>query len=198
MTKGLTVLAIGVIGLAAYTHGDLRTISHQAQVHLTANVIPNISVQVISTNIASPDEGRVTLEINGLGGGIVEAEVLFHVIANVERIKFTVLATDLYRDEDPASSWRIPVRTSQGPTIEASYAQPTQDSSKSLDWAQNITYSNGMNAWQSHSREYASSQPKGTFNQNISVKVEYESTEPTIPRGTYGGFIKLVCEVEPL
>jgi hypothetical protein len=190
----ITLALLLASGVAVAQNGNNMTpppgpvLNGEAVAHVWVDVVANVAVGVATPNV---DIGEVAY-------GKFPAQVVFRVDANVESVKLTVVATDLYKGDDPASIFVIPVCTDAG---EGALVQPTNANAMAghgnlLAWTGGDTTLNGMNAVQSETVEFESGQ-NGHFSQDVMVTVKYNQIDPELPKGEYSGFVKLVVEIDP-
>lgn len=181
-------LMIAVLMLAMSGGVALADLEGMAEAHVYVEVVANVAVGVITSNV---DLGQVQ-------NGVFPAHVIFRVDANVEQVNLCVIATDLYKGDDPESIFIIPVKadsTDDGALVTPSNANPVAGQSSLLEWLAR-TELNGLGAWESVCREYESGQG-GHFSMDVEVWVEYDQIDPELPMGEYSGFIKLICDIVP-
>ncbi|MBN1786864.1 MAG: hypothetical protein JW806_00550 [Sedimentisphaerales bacterium] len=182
--KMLAIVAIMMM-VTSVASADL---SGEAEAHVFVDVVANVSVGVLTSNV---DLGQIQT-------GSFPANLVFRVDANVEQVKFTVIATDLYKGDDPASLFTIPV-AGDGAVVQPTNANPIQGGTNLLVWlaGDGSLQLNGMSATQSETKAYESGQNQH-FSQDVDVTVEYDQIDPELPRGEYSGWVKLVCEIDPV
>ena len=154
------------------------------------------------------DTDRLDLGTDFAGTGIVTGVIPFEVHANVQEVTFYVLATALYKGDDPTSEYGIPV-SGDGCDVDPEEGNAT-DGDNHLLWdpaapmtANNtandgtviigggVNYGNGFLAVYSEQKEFESGQ-NNRFSQGVDVTVEWTNAEEELPVGMYSGFVKLV------
>jgi len=151
-----------------------------------------------------------SVDIGSVGGvGTLTGTVEFNVHANVQEVDFYVVATCLYKGDDPFSEYIIPV-AGPGCTVDPALGNAVQPADNDLIWTSEtlisanaiddgtVTVSNTANllfnsmlASQSEQQEFESGQ-NNRFSQNVDVIVTWEQIQPELPVGVYSGFVKLV------
>ena len=170
----------------------------EAEAHVFADVPARLSVQVIGATVPISSEGLLTVDMDSdaAGLGVLQAEIMFHVAANVERVKMAVIATDLHMGSSPRSPHIIPVMVkspSDGAVVQLEHGNAVPGHDSVLAWQANTSFNN-LNGWLSETVEFESGRA-GCFDEDVAVTVEYDQTGPDLPPGEYSGWVKLVCLV---
>jgi hypothetical protein len=170
----------------------------EAEAHVFVDIPASISVEVVGATVPISSDGLLTLntESDVASLGVLQAEIMFRVAANVERVKMAVIATDLYMGSSPRSPHIIPVKAksaSDGAVVQLEHGNAVPGHDSVLAWQTNTVFDN-VNGWLSETVEFESGRT-GCFNQDVAVTVEYDQTVPDLPPGEYSGWVKLVCLV---
>ena len=190
MKKKLTTAVVMLMLLSITTaQGAAPILDGEAEAHVWVDVVANLAVGVLSSNV----------DVGEIATGVFPAEIRFRVDANVEQVKFAVIASDLYKGDSPLSPYKIPVKT--GDSADGALVQPDDGNamaghSNVLAWL-NSTLLHDMTAWESEQVEFESGQG-GHFSQDVTVTVEYDQGDPELPTGEYSGWVKLVCAIDPV
>ena len=181
----IAALALTMLAGAAAAQTGAPIVSGEATAHVWVDVVANIAVGVVTPNV----------DIGQVASGQFPATVIFRIDANMESVLITVVATDLYKGDDPESEWIIPVVTGSGvgATVQPTNANPMQGHSNVLIW-QGQAMINGMNARQSETWAFESSQA-GHFSQDVAVTIPYNQADPELPKGEYSGFVRIIAEL---
>ena len=187
--KKLAIAAVALMlaGGAAWAADPI--LSGEAEAHVWVDVVSNIAV-----GIDDPD-----VDIGSIAFGEFDAVITFRIDANVESVKITITATDLYKGDTAASTWKIPVKRGDdtGALVQPAMGNAMGGHSNLLAWlAGHVAYPNGMNASVSETVEFESGQ-NGHFSQDVDVTITYDQNYAELPRGEYSGFVKLVAEIDP-
>ena len=163
-----------------------------AEAHIYVEVVANIAVGVITPNV----------NVGQIAKGVFKAEITFRIDANVERVNIQITATDLYKGDDPASSWKIPVLGQDkdegfgGALVEPTNGNATGGHGNLLRWEAGAVVYKGMSARQSEAWDFESGQ-NAHFSQDVKVTVWYDQNYDELPKGEYSGWVKLVAEILP-
>jgi len=177
----LTLLMVAGVGAAQ----TAPIVSGEATAHVWVDVVANIAVGVVTPNV----------DIGQVASGQFPATVIFRIDANMESVLITIIATDLYKGDDPESEWIIPVATGSGvgATVQPTNANPMQGHSDVLVWESEAML-NGMAAQQSETWAFESCQ-NGHFSQDVAVTIPYIQADPELPKGEYSGFVRIIAEL---
>ncbi len=129
--------------------------------------------------------------------GSISGTVDVPLVSNVQQLDLQAAATDLYKGNDPASLHKIPL-TDAGAQITCELGSPVGGTGL-LPWLTtpppDILPVNWTGAV-SETGAFDSRQP-GIFNQLVSVMVQWDQSDPVLPRGVYAGWIGLVAYTIP-
>ena len=184
----LTVLALVSGAAVAQSSPEPAQTSGSHEVKVEAQVVPNIAVSgpVDYQNIgqvAAGDQGKII------------ALIPFRVHANTEAVRLQICATDLYKGNDPASSYIIPLCQDTLPEVVTTEAEAIGQSDNTLPWDLSTPYaSHGQTGLCTEAIIFESGQ-NGTFSIDFSVKVGWQNDDPELPQGYYTGYVKLVADV---
>jgi hypothetical protein len=168
----------------------------EAEAHVFADVPARLSVEVIGATVPISSEGLLTVDMDSDAAGVLQAEIMFHVAANVERVKMAVIATDLHMGSSPRSPHIIPVMVkspSDGAVVQLEHGNAVPGHDSVLAWQAKTAFNN-LNGWLSETVEFESGRTR-CFDEDVAVTVEYDQTGPDLPPGEYSGWVKLVCLV---
>lgn len=189
--KKLAITAVALMMLGGFASAQTvpTILSGEATAHVRVEVVANIAVGVLTPDV---NVGQVAY-------GVFQAQITFRIDANVETVKIQIVATDLYKGDDPASAFKIPVKT--GAAGDGALVQPTNGNAKGghsnlLAWLAGEVILNGMNGVQSEAVDYESGQ-QGHFSQNVLVTVKYDQKDAELPKGEYSGWVKLIATIQP-
>jgi hypothetical protein len=159
------------------------TTTSAATAHVRARIAPRIAV-------SGPTKVTVSLHDNQIGTPI-HGELHFQVRANTPEVEMQVVGTDLYRAGDPSCGQRIPVA---GPGVQVTYAHVCHQ----LPWSPLPTHLLPA-GWTGSATEVGTftASTAATFAEDVTVDVSWQTTDPTLPAGTYVGFVKLIGLVRP-
>ncbi len=159
----------------------------EATAHVYVNVVPNIAVGVQTANVY----------MGQMGVGTRQAQIIFRVDANVEAVNLAVVASHLYKGDDPdpeGAGYQIPV-AGNGILVNPLDANPTAGASEYLAWkTASPVLSGDWFVRETIEQEYESKQA-GHFSQDVYVTVEYENKDSELPTGEYSGWVKLVAQI---
>ena len=184
--KKLAILAIALLLVNGLAWGQAQTIgSHEVKVE--AKVVPNIAV-------SGPVDYQFLGELAAGDEGGSSALIPFRVHANTEAVKLQVLATDLYKGNDPNSTFIIPL-SDDAPVVVSTECEAVGQADNSLPWDSTATYeSHGQSGKATEVVTFESGQ-NGTFSIDFDVKLGWQNDDPELPQGYYTGYVKLVAEV---
>jgi hypothetical protein len=132
----------------------------------------------------------------------LEAILTFKLDCNLQTIDMQVLVTNLYKGDDGASEFWIPVLAKQGGVVgHGAFVQPANGNETFDGGADNwLAYTgtgslNGCDGLLTESSSFESS-TKGNFSQNVVVTVAWqELTNTELPVGEYSGWVQLTVMV---
>lgn len=161
--------------------------SDDADAHVWLDVVANMSVDV-----------KEVLQFQDVQTGIFPGTVTFRIDANTQRVNLQVIATNLYKGDDPDSNYKIFLGPAApdgmgGALVEPSNANATDGHSNLLLWnpapaAPVILF--GMEGKESEAWDFESGEL--VFSQDVDVTVDYEQPDDELPMGEYSGWIKLI------
>jgi hypothetical protein len=162
----------------------------QAATCVVARVPAHISV-------SSPMAITVDLRDHHIGSPI-PANVRFRVEANAPEVELQVACTDLYQAGDPTSAHRIPV-AGAGARVTCDHGHTAAGGDSLLPWCSSPRPSLLPAGWSGLVSEAGifTASPAATFSQNVAVDVAWNTTDPTLPRGEYRGYVKLIGLLRP-
>lgn len=163
----------------------------EAEAKVWVDVVANIAVGVSTPFV---DLGQVA-------SGEFSCPVVFTVHANVEQVTLCVIATDLYKGDDPNSPFSIPVLTDWPAEVYIPEGNEVNDvmgnGDNKLVWMErNDLTLNGFSAAETECSAFESSQG-GRFSQPVTVTVCYDQIDDELPTGEYSGYVKLIASIEP-
>ena len=184
--KKLAILTIALLVVPGLALAQAQTIgSHEVKVE--AKVVPNIAV-------SGPVDYQFLGELAAGDAGGITALVPFRVHANTEAVKLQVLATDLYKGNDPNSAFIIPL-TDDAPVVVSTECEAIGQADNSLPWDPAVPYqSHGQTGKATEVIIFESGQG-GTFSIDFDVQLGWQNDDPELPQGYYTGYVKLVAEV---
>ena len=185
MRKGTLAAMALLLAVGAPLSAASPILSGEAEAHIFVEVVSNIAVGVVTPSV---DLGQIAT-------GEFEAEVTFRIDANVESVKITIIATDLYKGDSPTSSWKIPVLVSAGAVVDPADGNAMGGHGNTLAFIKDTTL-HDLDAHETEQVEFESGQ-RDRFSQDVKVKVTYDQNYDEQPRGEYSGFIKLIAEIDP-
>lgn len=132
----------------------------EAEAHVFVDIPARLSVEVIGATVPISSDGLLTLnmESDAAGLGALQAEIMFHVAANVGRVKMAVIATDLYMGSSPRSPHIIPVMVkspSDGALVQLEHGNAVPGHDSVLAWQASTSFNN-LNGWLSETVEFES------------------------------------------
>jgi len=174
-------ITLTIVGLLLITGAAFADTTGVAWGHVYVNVVSNISVSVITSNVG----------LGSIQTGIFPGEVTFRVDANAEQVALSAAATELYKGDDPTDPTVAPIAlwTTAGALIEPTDASPVQGGSNVGMFTMPFNY-NGFLGMQTDYIAFESSQ-QGFFSQNVFVTVAWNQDNPEKPQGEYSGFVCL-------
>jgi hypothetical protein len=137
------------------------------------------------------------INLGCVGVGNVTGKVCFEVDANIQILNFRAAATDLYRDDNPSSVYKIPV-AGTGAQITCQYGRQIPSGTGLLAWQADPSPSMLPAGWTgavSETGTFESGQ-NGAFSQPVWVTVQWDQSDAALPAGRYSGFVKLAAAVE--
>lgn len=191
--KNLWIMALAVLmvsGAAWAQNGAV--LSGEAQAKVWVEIVANIAVGVETPYV----------DIGQVASGKFCAPIVYRVDANLEQVCFYVIATDLYKGDDPNSPYLIPVCTDTAVDLTIPQGNEkntiTGGGDNKLAWLlpRNPDFElNGFSAAQTETSCWESSQG-GHFSQPVTVVVCWDQEDPELPTGEYSGWVKLVAMLE--
>ena len=180
-----------VIALAICLSGSMAMaeLAGEADAHVYVDVVSNIAVGVVTSNV---DLGQVQV-------GPFPGEIIFRIDANVEQVDISVQASNLYKGDVPTSLFIIPVKTGEatdGAMVQPELGNAVVGHGNLLAWLSGVITVNGFDGVGSEAWTFESSQ-SGHFSQDVTVGLEYDQTDPELPKGEYSGWVKLIATVLP-
>ena len=188
--KRLAILFV-VAGLActalAQTGLDPVQVTGSHEVKVEAQVVPNIAV-------SGPVDYQNIGQVAAGDAGAIVAVIPFRIHANTEAVRIQVCATDLYKGNDPTSSYIIPL-SSDDPVLISTEAEAIGQADNTLPWDPATPYaSHGQNGMCTQALIVESGQ-NGTFSIDFGVQLGWQNDDPELPQGYYTGYVKRVAEV---
>ena len=183
MKKVLAVLFVAalVVVFASPSMADLAGFSKKK---VFVNVDPDVSV-------SSGTTGSSPINLGSIQRGLIHGTVSFRVDANREQVALQVLATDLYKGDDPFNTDVAPILLCVGEpvVIRPSNANPINSGSNEAS-AVGPDFIDSWPATKFESITFESSQ-NGHFSQAVDVSVCWNQDQVEKPVGQYSGYVKL-------
>ena len=185
----LTVLALVSGGaMADVTSPEPVQTTGSHEVKVEAQVVPNIAV-------SGPVDYQNIGQVAAGDAGKIVALIPFRVHANTEAVRLQICATDLYKGNDPTSTYIIPLCQDVTPEVITTEAEAIGQADNTLPWDLATPYaSHGQNGLCTEAIIFESGQ-NGTFSIDFDVKVAWQNDDPELPQGYYTGYVKLVADV---
>jgi len=188
----LVVLMVLVLGSGVAFGQVTYRASANATATVYANIVPNISVSgpTVAVNLAGTGNGFAA-------GQEIPGNIQFTVHANSQEVDMQVVATDLYKGDDPTSTFRIPI-SSTGAQITCAAGSQLHGGSGLLPWQ--TTPPPGMipASWTGAVSQIGTftAGTNGTFSQAVTVGLSWKTSDFELPQGEYSGFVKLIAMVQ--
>jgi len=176
------VIVLGLIVSLFIAGSAFADPSGEDMLHVVCHIDPNIAV----------DAGE-DVRIAALQTGDVAGDLPFRVDANTQWITVTVYASDLYKGNDPFSTYVIPVNVSAGTSISVVGGNPVPYFTP-LTSAVDV-YA-GFMGYMSDPVDIENGD-NGHFSQDLSVRVTWTNDDDEMPVGDYSGWVKLLGAVLP-
>jgi hypothetical protein len=192
MKKVFAVLFVATL-VVAFAVPAMADLSGYAQKKVFVNVDPDVAVSSYSESGSS---GPINL--GSIQRGTIYGHVNFRVDANKEQVALQVLATDLYKGDDPTNDDVPPIPLCSGVpvVITPTNANPI-NSGTNRAGAVGFDFIDNWPATKYQTITFESSQ-NGHFSQDIDVKVCWEQEEVEKPTGQYSGLVKLCAMIGSL
>lgn len=178
--KILTLTGVAAAAAVLSTSAFADTASSTAA-HVYVDVSPNVSSGVLTGNLALDSVQN---------GTNPTAHVGFTLDANQEQLWLAVQTTDLYKGDDPTSTYLLPVNQPLGATIQPVKGNPTTGASNVGVYGATAVPYDGFNAYMTNYIEFESGQ-NGDFSQAVYVDVGWINDNPEQPTGEYSGYVVL-------
>lgn len=181
-------LILGLIcgGALSATVSALADVSAESVVHVYANILPSITVNV------SDVSGAQGLEI---ATGDFTMSVIYNVSANDDRVELGCVATELHKGAYPLSEHRIPINFDAGCRIITPLSSPIEGGANTAQFTETPDGTlEDFPAFHTNFITFESAQSY-RFSMEVQVKVGYSQSSNTQPVGEYGGKIKLIAMI---
>ena len=188
------LLAVTMVMLLVAGTSGAQLTSGDAEARVQVRVNPTISVMPIS----------VDLDLGTVSSGEFTGTVQYVVHTNMQYVELGIVATYLYKADDPGSPHMIPL-TGEGVVIialddtDGVGANPVGGVNGEVPWIDPlnpISYDNGMLALATALQEFESGQA-GRFSHDIDVAITWDQSYAELPEGDYSGFVKLLGVITP-
>ena len=190
--KKLAILAVAMLVVVPAIANGQGAPGMSPPAHVTVTV--DAVLAVAAGSIMSADLGTINV-------GTASATVCFQVDANQQDVWIQAIATGLWKgDVMTADGFVIPIVVSGVPAeelgalVEPAIGNQIGLPTNRLPWA-GADSINGLDALTSVVGHFESGQ-WGHFSQEVCVTIDYENTNPGLPQGDYGGWIKILAGLE--
>jgi hypothetical protein len=149
----------------------------------TADASSRITCEIMA-NIAATalEDARLT----PIGSGPVEGSIPFYIAANSDRIDIGIFASSLYKASDPRSAFRITLDQAVPASLQVVGGSPVPTL---LEWVAPCDVLGYAGAMTSLGR--LESGLACAFSDQVRVNVAWRNDDPALPRGNYGGYVKI-------
>jgi hypothetical protein len=180
LLKMLLVVTVLLTLLAMTAYAD-ETASKTKRV--VVKVLPNIGIGAGEPERAEIQTGKFWINVP------------FRVDANTQYIYLWIVATNLYKADDPASEVP-PIVLCQDKKVQVIPTNGRQsDGDGNLAWDQAAMIGD-FDGFQTVAGLFESSQ-HGHFSQDVDILVCWDQTDPEKPIGEYSGWVKMIAAVAP-
>jgi hypothetical protein len=159
--------------------------------HVFVNILPTVAVSAPVDVLLDAIQATQCLR----------ASLVFQVEANLQTIDMFVTVSNLYKGDDPASEYFIPVKP--GHDDKDVKVQPANGSETFAGGGDNwLAYTDtpttlkGYAALETEIGTFESGQ-SGHFSQDVTVSVSWTQDNPELPVGEYSGWVMLTAMVPP-
>ena len=190
MRKVLAVLFVAAL-VAVFASPTMADLAGYSKKKVYVNVDPDVSV-------SSGPTGTTPISLGSIQRGLILGTINFRVDANREQVALQVLATDLYKGDDPFNNAVTPILLCAGEpvTIRPTNANPVNSGSNEASPI-GPDYIDSWPATKFESITFESSQ-NGHFSQNVDVSVCWNQDQVEKPVGQYSGYVKLCAMIGSL
>ena len=156
--------------------------TNEDMLRVVVEILPNIAV-----------EAGGDIRLAALQTGDVSGDLPFRIDANTQWILLTVQASNLYKGNDPNSSYIIGLDATVPAEISVVGGNPVP---YPAEFMEPVDVFSGFNGFATEEIAIENGD-NGHFSQDLSIALSWLNEDPELPMGDYSGWVKLIGAVLP-